>query len=659
MKFISKFYTGKFRTLVESCSINLWFIAIYLIVSSLTRLILVYDNFAELGDSIYLFPISLAVGVIFDFFIALCITLPLVLVLLVLPSRCKLLFIFRWVTSIAGFVFIFGILYLGVAEIIFFDEFSSRFNYVAVDYLIYPHEVFINIWDTYPVLSILIVTGLSSLFFAWLAGKKLYRSLLTYPKSFRNRFGILLSHCLLIMLMLFSLGADFAKISDNRILNEISLNGIYTFIYAGITNELDYNQYYKTMDNSMAFKQLRQLLTDCHVSFFNDDNIESIDRFVTSDRELHRYNIVMVLEESFGSDFVGTLHPKGLCLTPRFDSLIHQGMLFSHIYATGNRTVRGLEASLASFPPIPGRSIVKRPGCEQVFTLPSVLKGLDYNTVFLYGGLSYFDNLEHFASTNGFDQIIDETDFKDPIFSTIWGVCDEDLFAHSLTVFDSLSKQDKPFFATLITVSNHTPYTYPKGRIPYDPEDRTRSNAVRYADYAIGKFIEDAQAYAFFDSTLFVILADHGARVYGSEQIPMRSYEIPVLFYNPQLIPAGEMIDFIGSQMDLAPTILDFLGVDYNSMFFGQSLLSSSNTSRRVLMSHNRDVSLLKDDTLVVLGIQGGQELWYKDSSGNFHPVIDTGTLPLVEETIAYYMTAYNMFINHQLHPLEQNFIIR
>ncbi len=654
MKFITTSLKENIRGVSKNCAICLWFIGIFLLTSSITRFALVFNNFGEISDSIYMVPLILIVGIVFDLFISLYLTFPLVLVLLFYPAKWKSFFLVRWITSIAGFIFVFGSLYLGVAEIIFFDEFSSRFNYVAVDYLIYPHEVFINIWDTYPVLTILIVTGILSLIIMWFVRKQLDKSVLLYPKLFRTRFLITLTYAVLIVCLTYILGIDFAKISNNRILNEIGLNGVYSFFYSGLTNELDYNQYYLQRDKSSSFGLLRKLLDDSHSSFINDDK-QSIARKVTSNYKEHRYNIVLVLEESFGSNFIGTLHPDGPNLTPRFDSLIQTSLLFSNIYATGNRTVRGLEASLASFPPIPGRSIVKRPGSENVFSLSSILKGLDYNTVFLYGGLSYFDNFGHFASTNSFDRIIDELDFKNPVFKTIWGVSDEDLFSHALLVFDTLAAQEKPFFATMITVSNHSPYTYPKGRIPFDPEQRRRENAVRYADYAIGKFINDAKSHSYFDSTLFIFQADHGARVYGSEEIPLRSYEIPILFYNSTLTDTGIQNNTLGSQMDLAPTILDFLGIEYNSMFFGRSLLSTSKNAARVLMSHNRDVSLLKHDTLVVLNIQGGEDIWYKDSTGKFIPVENIHTSPLVDEAVAYYMTAYDMFIHKQLHPLKEN----
>ena len=639
---------------IDDMSVTFWFLAIFLAVSSLTRISLILLHINEITDSLWLMPLNLMIGVVFDLVVGLYVTLPLVLFLLVMPQSWRKSSIVTWLFLTAGAVFTYGVLYLGVTELFFFDEFSSRFNYVAVDYLIYPHEVFINIWDTYPVLQVLIGVGIVSLVVVWLLRKKITNSL-QVDLPLRRRFGALFAYVVLIAAGTLSLNIDSARVSDNRIFNELASNGVYSFVYAARTNELDYHAYYRQMDESQAFRILRDELRDDNDTFLKADDSGSIARFVNSNRETHHFNIVLVLEESFGSKFVGSLHPKGPSLTPHFDSLADDGLLFTHVYATGNRTVRGLEASLTSLPPIPGRSIVKRPGCEDVFSLPALLREIGYSTVFLYGGLSYFDNFGHFAESNGFEKVIDEMDMDDHVFSTIWGVSDEDLFNHSLRVFDSLSQTGSPFFATMITVSNHTPYTYPEGRIPFDPNEHKRANAVRYADYAIGKFIRDARKHEFFDSTLFVFLADHGARVYGSQQIPFESYEIPVLFYCPSLIPEPERVNILGSQMDLAPTMLDFLGIDYNSEFFGRSLLATSPDEARALLSHNRDVSLLKGDQLAVLGIQGNEELWrVNDSTGQLSRIADTKDSSLIADAISYYMIAYDMFEHHQLRPLQQ-----
>lgn len=646
-KLIRLLDSSRWRTLI-------WFGSIYIVSTTLTRIALAIENSADLLDVWYLLPVSLLSGLLLDVIIGLCLAFLVQLGIVVFPDR--------WLRSRFGhalligkaIIFVYGILYLAVTEWFFFDEFASRFNYVAVDYLFYPHEVFINIWETYPVLEALIVVAILTTLIVWKGRRQLLLSLKT-KAPFRCRAGLLAVIASVTALSLLTVGINASRISDNRVLNEITGNGIYSFFYAAMTNELDYEQYYTTTDEKTAHRRLQHLLADS-ISIFTDAGDQfSIDRLVDNDGLPEYDNIVLIIEESFSFEFSGNLNPSGPDATPRFDSLSRSGLLFTNVYATGNRTVRGIEACLASFPPIPGRSIVKRPGCENLYTLPALLKQLGYNTVFLYGGRSYFDNLRHFAENNGYDRMIDQEDFDNPTFSTIWGVCDEDLLDKGITVFDSLAATGKPFFATMLTVSNHSPYTYPAGRIPFDPEERTRLNVVRYSDYAIGKFIADSKSHAFFDRTLFVFVADHGARVYGAQEVPIESYRIPLLFYCPRLIPSGREVDILCSQLDLAPTVLDLLGIDYVSQFFGRSILATSPEQSRALMSHNRDVALLREGRLAVLGIQQEQSLWQVDVNGSdlerIAPEVDSS---LISDAIAYYQTAFSMFVHGQLHPLAQ-----
>jgi membrane-anchored protein YejM (alkaline phosphatase superfamily) len=204
----------------------------------------------------------------------------------------------------------------------------------------------------------------------------------------------------------------------------------------------------------------------------------------------------------------------------------------------------------------------------------------------------------------------------------------------------------KPFFATVLTVSNHPPYTFPTGRIEENPQYvQKRENAMRYADYAIGKFMRDARGHAFFDNTLFVFLGDHGARMHGKQEIPLPSYEIPVLFYSPTLIAKGRRVDTLGSQMDVAPTILGMLQFDYRSRFFGRDLLNRPAQKNWALMTHNRDIALLRDDKLAVLGVRGVRELWRRDPvSGDLARLPIESDPELLDDAIAYYQSAVRLY---------------
>lgn len=645
-----------FRTLNSWLRANPWAelkIATLLIlaVSLLTRLTLAVLYWSQIGSSGWLSPLSLIVGSLFDIFIAFCTTAPFAVFLAFSPKRLLQWAPVRLLLVFGFFLFTYGAIYLGVVEVFFFDEFNSRFNYVAVDYLLYPHEVFINIWDSYPVLEILIAVFVVTSTITYWATPRL-RAAWAGPKSVFTRLKMIAVYTVVIAVGYLGLNINLSRISSNRVLNEITANGVYSFFYSAFTNQLDCDIYYSRVSDREAIQRLRSQLNAPNATFSEPIDSLNITREIVDPDIPHKFNIVLVLEESLGSLFVGSLHPEGPACTPKFDSLAENGLFFTNIYATGNRTVRGVEASLLSFPPIPGQSIVKRPLNENLFSLPSIMKANGYQTVFLYGGRSYFDNFQQFASSNNFDRIIDQTDFKNVTFETVWGVCDGDLFDNSLLTFDSLHAVGKPFFATMITVSNHKPYLYPEGKIPFDPKKQERLHAVRYADFAIGDFVQKARSHDFFDSTIFVFLGDHGARVYGWQQIPMDSYEIPILFYCPALIPAGQRVETLGSQMDLAPTLLDVLNFSYTSKFFGRSLLESHKGHDFALLSHNRDVALLRNNRLAVLGIKMENGLWDRDSiDGKFTALPIESDSTLLLDAISYYQTAYRLYSHKLLTP--------
>jgi phosphoglycerol transferase MdoB-like AlkP superfamily enzyme len=362
-------------------------------------------------------------------------------------------------------------------------------------------------------------------------------------------------------------------------------------------------------------------------------------------------NVVLCLEESFGSEFWGSLGRTKPTCTPEMDKLaLEEGMFFTNIYASGNRTVRGLEGVLASFPPLPGDSIVKRDLSDNVETIARVLKRDDYNTLFLYGGRGLFDGMRSFAVRNGFDRFIEQKHFEKPTFSTIWGVCDEDLFERSVTELRELSKQEKPFFATILSVSNHKPFTYPAGRIPEDPNKRKREHAVKYADYALGQFFRAVKKEPFWTNTIFVVLADHGARVYGSMSIPIDSYEIPWVVLGPAVVKQPVKIGTLGGSLDVAPTILGLIGRPYESLFFGQDLLNTSPEKKRIFLNHNRDIGMMAHDKMVVLGLRKGVEHFEGHPKSELKMVQKPSEADLQAEldTAAMYQVADDLYVNRR-----------
>jgi phosphoglycerol transferase MdoB-like AlkP superfamily enzyme len=628
---------------------------LFVAVCTATRVVLSLLHADDIGaDWPRLFP-ALGVGFLFDVVMGLLLAAPFALFLLVTPSRWFAAAPLRIAVSTVFFAHLIALFYLAASEIVFFEEFTTRFNFVAVDYLIYPKEVFVNIRDSYPVGWVLAADlVLSAALFLFI--RRALGDALAAPALARRRWQVGGAYAALLALGAAGLDINLGQVSDNRVVNELAGNGVYSFLHALVTNEVKYDGLYAHVDNRLAFERARRLIATDRSRYLNPDDPYSLDRAVSARGSPKPMNVVLVLEESLGSLFVGSLHPEGPSVMQSFDRLARDGLLFTRIYATGNRTVRGIEATLTSLPPMPGRSVVKRDSGRGLFTLPSVLKDKGYQTAFFYGGYSYFDNIQSFALANGFERVVDQSDFKKISFTTVWGVCDEDLFDNTLSELDRMHADGKPFFATVLTVSNHPPYTFPKGRVAEDPAFvQKRENAMRYADYAIGKFMRDAREHAFFENTLFVFLGDHGARMHGKQEIPLASYEVPVLFYSPKLIPQGRRVDTLGSQMDVAPTILGILQFDYRSRFFGRDLLNSPPGKNRALMTHNRDIALLRGDKLAVLGVRGTRELWRRDPvSGDLTRLPEDADVELMDDAVAYYQSAVRLYEWQRLGALAQ-----
>ncbi len=570
--------------------------------------------------------LGLLSGLFRDSLAAAWLALPLLFWLLIVPER---MFRAAWHRRLfwgACGVFCFLQTFQLFVEYYFFEEFRSRFNTVAVDYLIYPQEVFVNIWESYPVTVVVAVSGAVGAGWA-LAARRWFSGMWEYPVSPRaslRRFGAVgalagaLAPLLLVAgsltgVMNPQLPFKGAHVSSNRTLNEMADNGAITFLIATLTHHLDYAAFYKTMPEAEAYQRARHLLSEPNAQFVEDG--KSIRRRVSGDASRPRLNVVLFLEESLGSEFWGCLGRKHT-LTPEMDKLAaEEGLLFTNIYACGNRTVRGMEGVLSSFPPLPGDSIVKRNLSDNVETIARVLKRDGYSTLFLYGGRGVFDGMRSFTVRNGYERFIEQKHFTHPTFTTAWGVCDEDIYDRAIAECRELVKTNanQPFFATILSVSNHEPYTYPKGRIPEDPAKHRRENAVKYSDYALGKFFRDARKETFWTNTIFVVVADHGARLYGKQSIPIHSYEIPLLIAGPAVVPAPARIPRLGSSLDVSPTILGLMGRPYESLFFGHDLLGCPPDHDRALLNHNRDIGLLTRDRLAVLGLMQTDEFYEGD----------------------------------------------
>ncbi|NOX07882.1 MAG: sulfatase-like hydrolase/transferase [Gammaproteobacteria bacterium] len=525
--------------------------------------------------------------------------IPVNLYLLLLPERLWHSWANRWWVRLCCFAVIYGLLFIVVAEILFWLEFQVRFNFISVDYLVYRREVTNNILESYPVFTILFVLLFITAGIYRLAMPFIEQGLEQY-ESLRRRSVFALILWLLPLVSYVLLDSNLRDIPNNHYQKELLSNGPYQFFAAFRNNELEYSGFYFTLDDQQASMILRKEVLEAN-AHYSDNELFSIRRQIKNDKAVgDRLNIMLVMIESLNANALTHFGGKRR-LTPYLDGLLQKSLSFDRFYAVGTRTTRGLEAVTLSIPPTPGRSIVKRLGRESdMWSLGNVLAAQGYDVAFHYGGFGYFDNMNAFFSGNGY-RIVDRSSVPDEMigFANAWGMSDEYLYTAALASADEAFVQGKPFFYHIMTTSNHRPYTYPSGRIDI-PSGSGRHGAIKYTDWAIGDFIERARSKPWFDSTLFVFMSDHTAGSAGKMALPVRKYHIPFFIYSPRYIKA-QHVDKIASQIDVAPTLLALLGVDYTSNFFGKDILSMRAEDERALIGNYQHLGLYTKGLLSII----------------------------------------------------------
>lgn len=616
--------------------------AFYLCASFLLRLVLWFAlGWAE-GLRAALLPAVLVVGLVSDLIALAYLTLPFTLIVAFTPERLFQSSFFRRLTGVVSFLLIYSMLYLSVVEFYFFEEFDSRFNLVAVDYLIYPHEVFVNLWDSYPIVWYLFGTAILSaavLALLWPMLMRFADKIMPLGRRAAIAGGLALAAAAFAL----AIPTERIEFSSNRLAVEIGSNGISSLFRAFRTEELDFNLYYRTLPREQAFKIVREDLANAGGSFASPD-LENLNRtFPAKTAGLGKMNVVILCEESLGSEFVGAFGGRN-DLTPNLDRLAQKSLVFSSVYASGSRTVRGLEAISASFPPIPSVSIMRRPGNENIATIGQLLQNFGYHTSFLYGGYGLFDNMNYFFGNNGF-AISDRSDIEHPRFGNIWGVADDDLYNHAIAYIDSVASDNKPFFSLIMSTSNHKPFTFPDGVPGVPPSKGGRDAGVRFSDYAIAKFLKDSESHSWFKDTLFMVVADHDARVYGRQEIPFKRFRVPLMIYSPAHLQPMT-VDKPISQIDIAPTIMGLLGLEYTAPFYGRDALAGA-SEHPIFVNHYHEVAFMLGAQVVILGLGKGVKT-FRHVDGSDDLVPDPLSPELVDRATAYYQTAFDLFRSRQ-----------
>lgn len=555
----------------------------------------------------------------------------------------------RWYGGIALLL----VAFMELSTPAFVAQYDSRPNYLFVEYLGYAKEVGGTlVKDFWPHLlaAVVLLPGL-----AW-AYARLTRPAALPPTPIRAWLALPLSALLLVTLALGARGAlghraanpATAAVTSDHLVNELPLNSLYTVMYAIYqSRRSEAGVVYAELPRAQVIDVVRRE-TGLPGGAFQDPDSPTRHLQTSLHPRARPLNLVIVLEESLGAEFVGRL--GGLPLTPNLDRLANEGIWFEQLYATGTRSVRGIEAVVAGFPPTSAVSTVKLAKSQRdFFTLASFLKPKGYDSTFFYGGESHFDNMRGYFMGNGFDRVVEQKDMPSNAFIGTWGASDGDLFdvAHQ-----HLSQQpaDKPFFALIFSSSNHAPFEFPEGGFDLFEQPRnTVNNAVKYADHALGRFIDRAKKSAYWDNTLFLIVADHNSRVYGPSVIPIERFHIPGLILGGA-VKSPERIRTVASQIDLAPTLISLVGLSGEHPLIGRDLSDLAQRARpgRAIMQFDKIQAYMEGSQVAVLQLDSPARLMrYADGQLQDNPASNAALVEKAQAHARFAQWAYQKQWHH------------
>jgi len=532
-------------------------------------------------------------GMRFDLRVTVYALIPLLLAFLNVRAMAARRGLRLWLTGFASIT-----LFLALTELDFYREFHQRLNSLVFQYFEEDlYTVASMLWNGFPVGRYLLAWALAT----WLLAK-LFKGLdlLTRPKEavlktagpawyWRTTAFVL---CLLVAVIAARghvrqgppLRWGDAYTTSSMFANQLGLNGTLTLVsaaQASLGSHRD-NMWKSTMSDADARQVVRDMLLTPHDTLVDADSAAIRRDFVPpAENTLPIKNVVVILMESFAGHFVGALGGRGN-ITPYFDELAKEGLLFDRFFSNGTHTHQGMFATMACFPNLPSFEYLMRTpeGSHKFSGLPQLLSPRGFDNLYVYNGNFQWDNQSGFFSNQGMTNFIGREDFVDPVFmDPTWGVSDQDMFDRAAVELAKLPT-DKPYYALLQTLSNHTPYALPKD-LPVEPVTGfgytdEHLTAMRYADWALGQFFEKARKLPSFNETLFVIVGDHG---FGSDQqlteMDLFRFNVPLLLIAPGIQEKFGTLDHtVGTQVDIVPTIMGRLGGDVRHQCWGRDLLN-------------------------------------------------------------------------------------
>lgn len=586
------------KLIKELFKVYLLFVALFLIGRFFFYL-LYFERFNDISffESLLTFIYGLRMDTI-----VICIILVIPTIFLAITPKIFSNFISKFL-SIYILFFLLIALFIECASFPFFAQYDLRPNYLFIEYLEYPQEVTSLLFKDYKFQFIAVFILIIATIRIYSKSKFINFEQEVFKQNYISRILILAP----ILLVLFlgirsSLGHRPVNISDalyseNRVINEITKNSLHSLGYAYYSNKKAENNIskYGKIDIKEAYK-----VASLAIGINYKDEKKPFYREVKSKLASKKQkNLVIFIQESMGAQFTGFIGKQNF--TPNLDNLAQDYLSFTNLYSNGTRSVRGLAALTSGTLPINGIEVIKRnKSQEDYFTVASLLKPYGYKSSFIYGGEARFDNMKGWYLGNGFDEVIEQKDFTNPIFTSTWGVSDEDLVIKANEKFKSYYENNEKFVSVMFSSSNHMPFELPDGKIEFEKNIPKTSveNAIKYADFAIGKFFELAKKEDYFKDTVFVVIADHNVRVYGDQIVPIDMFQIPAVIVSSDI--PHQIFTNLTSQADVLATALDLIGIDLSYPILGNSIFKD-NKKNINLMIFDEIYAYRKEDKVAIL----------------------------------------------------------
>jgi phosphoglycerol transferase MdoB-like AlkP superfamily enzyme len=380
-----------------------------------------------------------------------------------------------------------------------------------------------------------------------------------------------------------------AYFSENAFLNQLGLNPVFTLLRSALDSMDESNQVIHEMDSEEAIRRVQADLT-----IENPIGNSPIAREITADKKASTPNVVVIIMESMSAAKMSR-HGNPGKLTPFLDSLSHQSLYFDRVYTAGKHTFNGIFSTLFSFPALYRQHPMKQ--ISSYNGLSWVLKQAGYSTIYFTTHDGQFDNVEGFLMNNDFSRVVSQKDFPAEEVKTALGVPDDFMFRFAIPVLNDLSKTKKPFLSVFMTASDHGPYYIPEYFKPSAKD--IKEQIVQYADWSLKQFMQQAAKQHWYENTVFVFIADHGALTATPYDLSLDYHHTPLLFFSPSGQFPVETISRMGSQLDVFPTLMGLLNQSYLNNTLGVDLLSENRPY--VLLNDDDKIGVLDSEYLLIM----------------------------------------------------------